>query len=102
MSKIALISTSTSSLDYLDISDANLRVLRMKILMKDEVFNDYVDITAPDFYARLKQDKTLVPSSTMPAIGELFELRCWCDNERDVFFLWVCLVVFGNEYRESP
>jgi DegV family protein with EDD domain len=74
MSKIALISTSTSSLDYLDISDANLRVLRMKILMKDEVFNDYVDITAPDFYARLKQDKTLVPSSTMPAIGELFEL----------------------------
>ena len=42
--------------------------------MKDEVFNDYVDITAPDFYARLKQDKTLVPSSTMPAIGELFEL----------------------------
>lgn len=74
MSKIALISTSTSSLDYMDINDINLRVLRMKILMGDATFEDYTGITAKDFYHRLKTDKSLVPSSTMPAIGELFEL----------------------------
>lgn len=74
MSKIALVVTSTSSLDYMDINDVNLHVLRMKILMNDDVFDDYTGITASDFYTRLKNEKTLVPSSTMPAIGELFEL----------------------------
>lgn len=73
MSKKAIIATSTSCLDYLSLEEKDLRILRMKILMGEDTFNDYVDITADDFYNRLKADKSLVPSSTMPSIGELLD-----------------------------
>jgi DegV family protein with EDD domain len=49
MNKRALIATSTSCLDYLDI-------------------------TADDFYQRLNDDTNLVPHSSMPSPGELLEL----------------------------
>lgn len=74
MNKTALISTSTGSLDYVKTNYSNLRILRMKIIMNDETFNDFVEITASDFYKRLNEDKSLVPSSSMPSIGELFEM----------------------------
>ena len=72
MSKTAVISTSTGSLDYVKTNYDNLRILRMKIILNDETFNDFVEITASDFYKRLDEDKSLVPSSSMPSIGELF------------------------------
>ncbi len=74
MSKTAVIATSTGSLDYVDNKYDNLRILRMKIIMKDEIYNDFVELTAGDFYKRLKEDTDLVPSSSMPSIGELLEL----------------------------
>ncbi len=74
MSKIAVIATSTGCLDYVDNKYDNLRILRMKIIMNDETFNDFVELTASDFYKRLEEDTSLVPSSSMPSIGELFEL----------------------------
>ena len=74
MSKRAVIATSTSCLDYLDLNEENLRILRMKIIMNDESFNDFIDITADDFYKKLKEDTHLVPHSSMPSPGELLEL----------------------------
>ena len=74
MSKKAIIATSTSCLDYLSLEEENLRILRMKILMEDKTFEDYIGITAEEFYSRLKENNKLVPSSTMPSIGEFLEL----------------------------
>jgi len=74
MSKKAVIATSTSCLDYLNLKEDNLRILRMKILMGDETLEDFHGITAEEFYNRLKDDRKLVPSSTMPSIGEFLEL----------------------------
>jgi DegV family protein with EDD domain len=74
MSKRAVIATSTSCLDYLNLENENLKILRMKIIIDNESFDDYVDITAEDFYSRLLNDDTLVPSSSMPSIGELHHL----------------------------
>lgn len=71
MSKTAIIATSTGCLDYLDKKYDNLRILRMKIILNDESFSDFLEITASDFYKRLKEDTSLVPSSSMPSIGEL-------------------------------
>ncbi len=73
MSKIAIIATSTSCLDYLDINHENLRILRMKINMKDESYEDFIDMTAEEFYRRLKEDTSLVPSSSMPSPGEYLD-----------------------------
>jgi len=74
MSKKAVIATSTSCLDYLNIKEDNLRILRMKILMGDNTLEDYIGITADEFYTRLNEDKHLVPSSSMPSIGEFLDL----------------------------
>lgn len=74
MSKKAVIATSTSCLDYLNVKEDNLFILRMKILMGEDTLEDYVDITADEFYTRLNKDKNLVPSSSMPSIGEFLDL----------------------------
>ena len=74
MSKKAVIATSTSCLDYLNVNEDNLFILRMKILMGEDTLEDYVDITADEFYTRLNKDKNLVPSSSMPSIGEFLDL----------------------------
>lgn len=74
MSKTAVIATSTGSLDYVKNDYDNLRILRMKIIMNDDTYNDFVEMTASDFYKRLEEDTSLVPSSSMPSIGELFEM----------------------------
>lgn len=74
MSKIAVISTSTGSLDYIEQKFDNLRILRMKIILDGETFNDFTEMNAAEFYKRLTEEKDLVPSSSVPAIGELFEM----------------------------
>lgn len=74
MSKRAVIATSTGCLDYIDVPFDNFRILRMKIIMNEETYNDFIDITAEDFYQKLLDDKNLVPTSSMPSPGELYEL----------------------------
>jgi len=70
MNKIAVISASTGCLDYLDLKNDNLRILRLKIIMGDNDYNDFLEITAEKFYSMLNEDKNLVPSSSMPSVGE--------------------------------
>ena len=65
---------STFNCNTVDNKYDNLRILRMKIIMNEETFNDFIELTASDFYKRLEEDTSLVPSSSMPSIGELFEL----------------------------
>ena len=74
MSKIAVIATSTGSLDYLDLKNKNLKILRLKILAGDKEYSDFVELTAEKFYSMLNEDKSLVPSSSLPSIGEFLEM----------------------------
>ena len=71
MSKRAVIATSTSCLDYLNLTDENLRILRLKLILNDDTFYDFTDITAETFYNRLRTESSLVPRSSMPSPGEL-------------------------------
>ncbi len=70
MTKRAVIANSTGCLDYLNLNEEHLRILRMKIIMGDETLEDFIGITAEEFYQRLLDDRKLVPSSTMPSLGE--------------------------------
>lgn len=74
MSKRAVIATSTGCLDYLDLKEKNLFILRMKIIIKDETYNDFIDLDADEFYQMLIDDNKLVPSSSMPSIGEMLDM----------------------------
>jgi DegV family protein with EDD domain len=73
MKKTAVIAVSTGCLDYLDVPYDNLYIIRCKILINDQTFNDYIDITAERFYDMLNNDKSLMPSSSMPSLGEITE-----------------------------
>ncbi len=73
MKKTAVIAVSTGCLDYLDVPYDNLYIVRCKILINDETYNDYIDITAERFYEMLNNDTSLMPSSSMPSLGEITE-----------------------------
>jgi len=73
MKKTAVIAVSTGCLDYLDLSHENLFIIRCKIIMGDKIYDDFVDMNADDFYSALKNDTSLVPTSSMPSLGEINE-----------------------------
>ena len=73
MKKTAVIAVSTGCLDYLDIDSKNLFMIRCKIIIGDNTYDDYVDINASTFYETIKNDTSIVPTSSMPAIGEIIE-----------------------------
>ncbi|MFK5883709.1 MAG: DegV family protein [Candidatus Izemoplasma sp.] len=81
MGKIAIISTSTGCLDYIDVNHENLRILRMKILIGEKTFEDYIELTSDQFYDMLISDTSLVPSSSMPSIGEMLEMFTQLEKE---------------------
>ena len=98
MNKTAVIATSTSSLDYIENNYDNLRILRMKIIMNDDTYNDFIEITASNFYKRLAEDTSLVPSSSMPSIGELFEMLEQLEKEgyKDVIITTISSELSGT------
>lgn len=98
MSKRAVIATSTGCLDYLDLNEENLRILRMKIIINDESFNDFIDITADEFYQKLNDDTSIVPHSSMPSPGDLIELLDDLENKGydEVFILTISSQLSGT------
>lgn len=94
----AVIATSTSCLDYLNLSHENLRILRMKIILNDTSYDDYVDMTAETFYDKLTQDNKLVPTSSMPSPGELLELleELESNGYEEVFIITVSSALSGT------
>lgn len=71
MKKTAVIAVSTGCLDYLDITHDNLYIVRCKIVLRDDTYDDYTQIKADHFYDAIRKDSSLVPTSSMPAIGEI-------------------------------
>jgi DegV family protein with EDD domain len=70
----------------------------MKIIINEESYNDFVDITAEDFYQKLLDDKSLVPTSSMPSPGELFELLEELEKEgyEEVFVITISSELSGT------
>jgi|SRR5690554_61606 len=70
--KIAIISDVNAGLDYIGY-DPQIPVLRSVINFGDEHLVDGIDITAEEFYERLK-DSSIIPSTSAPTIGEAMDL----------------------------
>ncbi len=71
MEKIAVIAVSTGCLDYLELNHTNLFMIRCKMIMGENTYDDFIDITAEQFYRALEEDKSLIPRSSMPSIGSI-------------------------------
>lgn len=71
--KIAWVTDSTSSLEENFIKENNVFVVPLGIIFGNESYKENVDITADEFYAKLKTAKEL-PKTSQPVIGEFLEL----------------------------
>ncbi|MGI6224873.1 MAG: DegV family protein [Peptococcales bacterium] len=78
MKKIALVTDSSCDLPRDIINKYNIHVLPLHIIFQDGDFRDRVDITSEEFYERLK---TEIPSTSMPSVGETWELFERLKNE---------------------
>lgn len=71
LEKIALIADSSCDLPTEIIKKYNIHVLPLHIIFQNGDFRDRIDITSEEFYERLR---TEIPSTSMPAVGEAWEL----------------------------
>ncbi len=72
--KIAIVTDSSSSLDYLEHDEyENIFMVRMPIYFGDEEFIDGKTITVEDFYKRIMTED-IIPSTSQPSLGETLEL----------------------------
>lgn len=69
--RIALVTDSTCDLEPSVIARHGIRVLPLKVIYKDRVYHDRVDITPQEVYDRLAQE---VPTTSTPSPQEAVEL----------------------------
>ena len=72
MSKRIVCTTSTSCLDYYP-HEENIRTIRLKIDMNNDLHDDGTDILAQDFFEKINADHNLIPKTSQPSIGSLLE-----------------------------
>lgn len=72
MSKIGVLVCGNSGIDYID-HEYDIPVLRSILFVGDSEYEDYVEITASEFYNRLIEDPSLTPSTAQVATGVALE-----------------------------
>lgn len=72
MSKIGLLVCGNSGIDYIE-HKYDIPVIRSILLVGENEYADYVDITAGDFYKMLEENPELTPSTAQAATGVILE-----------------------------
>ncbi len=70
--KIAIVTDSTAYLTPDEITANNIRVVPIPVIFGDQVYEEGVNITNEEFYAKLATSKDF-PSTSQPPIGQLME-----------------------------
>lgn len=78
MSKIALITDSTSDVDKEMIEKYNLKVLPLRIIYKDREYIDRVTITPKEVYDNLENE---IPSTSLPSMKDMEDLYLKLEEE---------------------
>ncbi|MCK5731434.1 MAG: DegV family protein [Tenericutes bacterium] len=73
MSKIGIAVCGNSGIDYLD-HDKEIRVFRSLLYIEDKEYEDFVDITADDFYNQLDANPDLSIHTAQTSTGYLVEM----------------------------
>jgi len=72
MNKVGLLVCGNSGIDYENV-DFPYEILRSKLIIEGEEYEDYVDITADEFYDKLNENPNLQISTAMISPGEVLE-----------------------------
>lgn len=71
--KRIILDTSTGCLDYVD-HPYDIRIIRLAVYFGENRYTDGLDMKAPEFYQRLKDEPDVIPQTSQPSPGELLEL----------------------------
>ncbi|HEY8436762.1 MAG TPA: DegV family protein [Haloplasmataceae bacterium] len=71
--KIAIVTDSSSAIDFMPHDYDNIYVIRMPITFGNDQYIDGLTISVDDFYERLKNED-IIPTTSMPSLGETMEL----------------------------
>ena len=73
MSKIGVAVCGNSGIDYL-VHDKEIRIFRSHLLIENEEYEDFVDITTDDFYGRLAKNPDLDIHTTQTSTGYIVDM----------------------------
>ncbi|MTV81161.1 DegV family protein [Secundilactobacillus folii] len=71
--KIAVVTDSTSYLSAEDVERYHIHVVPIPVVIDGRSYNEGVDITATEFWEKLRTSKSF-PSTSQPPLGEMIEL----------------------------
>lgn len=72
MGKLGIVVCGNSGIDYIK-HEYDIPVLRSMLLFGDKEYTDFIDIKAEDFYAQLKENPELHPTTAQTATGKILE-----------------------------
>ena len=73
MKKIAWIVDTTATLEEDFVKENDINVVSLNIMFGEENFKENVEITADEFYQRMRTDKQM-PTTSQPALGDFVNL----------------------------
>lgn len=88
LSKIALVTDSTSDLRKDEIDKHNIHVLPLRIIYKDREYIDRVDITPDEVYDNLHIE---VPSTSLPSMNDIDNMFTKLEKEGYTHVIVVCI-----------
>lgn len=88
MSKIALVTDSTSDLNEETVKKFNVRILPLRIIYKDHEYIDRVNITPDDVYDNLEKE---VPHTSLPSMTDMENLFNTLEEEGYTHVIAVCI-----------
>lgn len=96
MGRIAIITESSSNIPPELVARYGIHVLPLRVIWGRESFQDGVDISPQEFYARLKSDNFMPTTSSVPP-GELLNAVDELSQDADA----VVAILLSNELSSS-
>ena len=88
MSKIALITDSTSDLSKEEIKNNNIHILPLRIIYKDREYIDRIDITPDEVYSNLSKE---IPSTSLPSMEDIDKMFIKLEKEGYTHAILTCI-----------
>lgn len=97
MSKVGIISSNNSGLDYIDHGN-EFETIRSKITFGSVSYVDYLEISANEFYTRLSTNPNQIPTTAMASTGEIVQAfeRLADNGFKEAIFICISTAMSGT------
>jgi len=91
--KIGIAVDGNSGIDYLE-RDSDIRIFRSHLLIENEEYEDFVEISSDDFYQRLNENPDLDISTAQTSTGNILEMY---EEMRDAGYDHLLIITISKE-----